>query len=65
MRTSVYKDVTKEKFKEWVILSLANKGYTPTNEMCVRAVEIIKEQDEKIYMLQSSLGMIPKGELHE
>jgi len=53
--------------KEELFEQLEDKDicYSHEEEMLLRAVEIIKEQDEKIYNLQLALGMIPKGELHE
>jgi len=58
-------DMDKKALIEYCKNNLAYEGYTHANEVLVRFVEIINEQDQKIYMLQSSLGMIPKGELHE
>ncbi len=57
--------ITKEELIKHVDSNSAYKGQNHKNKMLLRAIEIIKEQDSKIYNLQAALGMIPKGELHE
>lgn len=52
------KNSTPEEFEEYVKISLAYEGYTEKNEMFVRALEIIKEQKERLYMLECAMKMI-------
>ena len=56
MRESMYKDTTSKGFEEWVKNSLAYEGYTEENEMFVRAVEIMKEQENKIIQLEKTIN---------
>jgi len=55
MRKSMFNS-TKEEFEEWVKTSLSYEGYTNDNEMCVRAVEIIKEQENEIIQLKKTIN---------
>ena len=62
MRESMYKDTTSKGFEEWVKNSLAYEGYTEENEMFVRAVEIMKEQEDMIIMFKETLRMVRRSQ---
>ena len=55
MRKSMH-DNTVETFITYVKNSLAYEGYTAENEMFVRGVELLKEQETEIIQLKETIG---------
>jgi hypothetical protein len=60
MKDSIHQDMTKEDFIEYVKNSLAHEGYTHDNEILVRAVELMYEQDKKLIMFKQVVRMVRK-----
>lgn len=56
MRKSI-SNITSEEFEEYVKGNLSYEGYTQTNEMFVRAIEIMKELEEEIIKLKHEKGL--------